>query len=211
MTILCTPHPVTHPSRISVALYWSAGNLPGKAVSPVDTRALSWLALARGCLDAQRLASSAPATWDAAAFTATAWSLAVQPPFAAAWRQLSVQVSGGGVEAGSAALHCHDSEHLQVDQGADASTTCRMQVLHCSVPLTELPAAINGAVVGLTVGPQQQLPSYHHTLSVLADAAPHPCLGLGIVRSLDSKLGLIYLLTPLSEAELQHVNVLQVR
>lgn len=35
-------------------------------------------------------------------------------------------------------------------------------------------------------------------------------MGLGIVRSLDVAAGLIYLLTPLPEAELQQVNVLQV-
>jgi hypothetical protein len=85
------------------------------------------------------------------------------------------------------------------------------QVLHCSVPLAELPIAVNGAVVGLTVGPQQQPPTYRHTLNVSADSAPLPCLGLGIVRSLDIKAGLVYLLTPLSDAEMQRVDVLQVR
>ncbi len=97
------------------------------------------------------------------------------------------------------------------DTRPDGRAPHHIQVLHCSVPLAELPAAINGAVVGLAVGPQQQQPTYQHTLNSPADAAPQPCLGLGIARSLDISTGLIYLLTPLSEAELQLVNVLQVR
>jgi hypothetical protein len=103
---------------------------------------------------------------------------------------------------------------LQVISGCwsgDFGIPCQLQVLHCSVPLAELPFAMNGAVVGLGVGPQQQLPSFHNTLNVPADAAPLPCLGLGIVRSLDIEVGVVYLLTPLSDIELQHVDVLQVR
>lgn len=167
---------------------------------------MSWLAFARGCLDAQRLAGSAPDAWDSAAFTATAWSLATQPPFAAAWRELGVQVRGR-----TALLALHRQSTSAGHTRPDASAPHYMQVLHCSVPLAELPAAINGAVVGLAVGPQQQQPTYQHTLNSPADAAPQPCLGLGIVRSLDISTGLIYLLTPLSEAKLQLVNVLQVR
>ena len=180
--------------------------MSGKALSPVDARALSWLAFARGCLDAQQLPSSAPDVWDSAAFTATACSLASQPPFAAAWRELGVQVHDS---TGSLALRRQSMSAGHA--GPDASAPHHMQVLHCSVPLAELPTAIRGAVVGLAVGPQQQQPAYRHTLNSPADAAPQPCLGLGIVRSLDTSAGVVYLLTPLSEAELQLVNVLQVR
>jgi hypothetical protein len=190
----------------NVVPHWTAGSVSSKALSPVDARALTWLAFARGCLDAQRLAGSAPDAWDSAAFTATAWSLASQPPFAAAWRELGVQVRGR-----TALLALHRQSMSAGDIRRDASALHRMQVLHCSVPLAELPAAINGAVVGLAVGPQQQQPTYQHTLNSPADAAPQPCLGLGIVRSMDISAGLIHLLTPLSEAELQLVNVLQVR
>lgn len=73
-----------------------AGGQSAKSLSPVDTRALSWLAFARGCLDAQRHAASKPGLWDSTAFAAAAWALAQQPPFVASWRTLSVQVRLSG-------------------------------------------------------------------------------------------------------------------
>lgn len=78
------------------------------------------------------------------------------------------------------------------------------------MPASELPAAINGAVVGLAVAPEGRLQTYQHTLNSAADAAPLPCLGLGIVRSLDVAAGLLFLLTPLGQADLERVNTLQV-
>lgn len=85
-------------------------------------------------------------------------------------------------------------------------------MLHCAVPASELPAAVNGTVVGLASAPGDQgLPAaYRHVLNSDGEAPPLPCLGLGIVRSLDAEQGLVYLLTPLGEAELQRVNTLQV-
>ena len=82
-----------------------------------------------------------------------------------------------------------------------------MQVMHCAVPLAELPAAVNGVVVGLAAGPEQA--TYAHVLNGGCDAAPLPCLGLGIVRSLDEAAGLLYLLTPLDDSDMQRVNTLQ--
>lgn len=82
--------------------------------------------------------------------------------------------------------------------------------MHCAVPASELPAAINGTVVGLAAGPPEAARTYQHVLNGGGDAAPLPCLGLGIVRSLDVEAGLLYLLTPLADAELQRVTTLQV-
>ena len=81
-------------------------------------------------------------------------------------------------------------------------------MLHCAVPLAELPAAINGAVVGLATGPAGA--AYRHVLNGGAEDTPLPCCGLGIVRGLDVAASLLYLLMPLPEEQLQHVTTLQV-
>lgn len=63
-----------------------------KQLSPVDTRALSWMAFGRCCLDAELHVESRPLSWDAAAFAAVATALARQPPRVTALDGLHVQV-----------------------------------------------------------------------------------------------------------------------
>ena len=73
------------------------------------------------------------------------------------------------------------------------------------MPASELPHALQGSIVGL--------------LAERADAAlaavdctlPAACLGLGLIRTLDTERGLLYLLTPLPLDQLRRVNTLQVR
>ncbi len=73
------------------------GEKAGKALSPVDTRALIWLAFSRCCLDARLHADSQSLCWNAAAFAATALALARQPPRSAPLSSLSVQVHAPNV------------------------------------------------------------------------------------------------------------------
>ena len=76
----------------------------------------------------------------------------------------------------------------------------------------QVPYALAGAVVGLAtaIGPSQHLNSMDAVYG-RPEAAPFACHGLGIVRCVDVEQGLLYLLTPLSEATMQLVDVLQVR
>lgn len=77
------------------ALYCSLADESGayaKQLSPVDTRALSWMAFGRCCLDTELHVGSRPLSWDAAGFAAVATALARQPPRAAALDGLHVQV-----------------------------------------------------------------------------------------------------------------------
>ena len=74
--------------------------------------------------------------------------------------------------------------------------------------MPELSHALQGSIVGLLAEPAQKAAEH----SAAADEAlPAACLGLGIIRTLDSERGLLYLLTPLPLDQLQRVNTLQVR
>ena len=76
-----------------------------------------------------------------------------------------------------------------------------MQVLHTALPAEQLGHALNAAVVGLCAAPAQQQEQ--------AAQLPAPCLGLGIVRAVDARRRLLYVLTPLPEERLQAVAALQ--
>lgn len=152
------------------------GNI-NKTLSPVDSRALTWLAFGRCCLDETRHGGSQPLSWNAAAFTSVAVALSQQPPFATDLQGLSIQV------------------------------------MHCAVPLHEVPAAINGTVVGLSVSGKSKgaAATMSHVLTATAlDAPPLECLGLGIVRGIDSATGSVFILSPLTAAQIQKVDTLQI-
>ena len=72
-----------------------------------------------------------------------------------------------------------------------------MQVIHAAVSADHLASVLNGAVVGL---------AERGSASGCA-----PCLGIGIVRGIDSDSGQFYLLTDVSMEVLDRVDVLQVR
>lgn len=86
------------------------------------------------------------------------------------------------------------------------------QVMHSAVPLHEIPAAINGTVVGLSASgkPESGSPTIVHVLSGSAvDASPLECLGLGIVRAVDDASGSVFILSPVSASDMQRVDTLQ--
>lgn len=74
-----------------------------------------------------------------------------------------------------------------------------VRVLYTAVPPAEAARVLNGAVVGLCKG---IAPATSSKLGV--------CLGLGIVRAVDVTARKAYVLTPLSPAELEHVEVFEV-
>lgn len=82
------------------------------------------------------------------------------------------------------------------------------------MPASQLFYALNGAVVGLcTTEPEPQAaaaPAAAPAAGAGGEGAPPPwCLGLGIVRAADARRRRLHLLTPVPEAELQSVGVLQ--
>lgn len=85
----------------------------------------------------------------------------------------------------------------------------RLQLLHGQVAPQQLAYAVNGAVVGLvegdTEGPSDAAPPVSEQV-----LAPAPCVGVGLVRAVDARQGLLYVLTDVPEAELERVRCLQV-
>ncbi len=103
-----------------------------------------------------------------------------------------------------AATLLHQIQALRAQQGSchtPLSLLARVQVLHSSVPTSQLQFALNGSVVGLCTSQQHA--------SEEPDP-PAPCLGLGIVRAVDASRRLLYVLTTLGEEALGRVTMLQV-
>lgn len=67
--------------------------------TPVESRALSWLAFARGCLSRRQAALSADA--DAAVFAEVAHALAAELPYVIALDGLQIQVLDFGTSKGA--------------------------------------------------------------------------------------------------------------
>lgn len=65
-------------------------------------------------------------------------------------------------------------------------------------------AALNGSIVGLCSKQATKITNESNS----NDMFPTPCLGLGIVRSIDRVRQLFYILTPVEPSELQSVNLL---
>ena len=86
-----------------------------------------------------------------------------------------------------------------------------LQVLHAAVSPDQLPYALAGAVVGLATASGLNQP-LHSMDTVFGNfkGAPLVCHALGIIRAVDVHEGLLYLLTPLSEADMLLVDTLQV-
>jgi polynucleotide 5'-hydroxyl-kinase GRC3/NOL9 len=92
-----------------------------------------------------------------------------------------------------------------------------VELPHAQVQQSELPLALNGALVGLAS-------SRSSSSSLLAGNGGkteqqgvaalgpqlHECLGVGLVRAVDAQKGLLYLLTDMNEQRLQEVDVLMV-
>jgi len=94
-----------------------------------------------------------------------------------------------------------------------------LQVLHSSVPASQLFYALNGAVVGLCTTDLK--PQHGQAVGASAGGqaaaaaaaeeqpAPPRCLGLGIVRAADARRRRLHILTAIPESELESVGVLQ--
>ena len=87
-----------------------------------------------------------------------------------------------------------------------------LQLLHTHITEQQLAGALNCSIVGLAShGPASQAREELSYTSGDNASGSVMTLGLGFVRSVDAKKGLLYLLTDVSSKVLQQVNVLQVR
>eukprot|EP00879_Flechtneria_rotunda_P025087 GHRR01026634.1.p1 GENE.GHRR01026634.1~~GHRR01026634.1.p1 ORF type:complete len:274 (-),score=92.87 GHRR01026634.1:95-916(-) len=129
------------------------------------------------------------------------------------WAQrLAKECSSGGSSTNSnspassatAAADASD-EHAEAAAGLAAAIPYQVPVqdvqihlLHAQVSQSELPTAINGSLVGLvcSAGGVQKHPQH--------------CLGIGLIRAIDARKELLYLLTELPEEQLQQVDTLVV-
>ncbi|RVW91261.1 polynucleotide 5'-hydroxyl-kinase NOL9 isoform X1 [Vitis vinifera] len=71
----------------------------------------------------------------------------------------------------------------------------KIKHLHCQVPSTEILYSLNATIVGLAVSSEDS-----ENLS--------PCVGLGIVRGIDTFKRLLYVLTPVPQSTLEKVDLL---
>ncbi|KAG0484707.1 hypothetical protein HPP92_008598 [Vanilla planifolia] len=78
-------------------------------------------------------------------------------------------------------------------------TQVKVVHLHCQVPEQEVFHSLNGTIVGLAVSSDGPKTS--------AGCTPW-CVGLGIVRGIDLKRGLLYVITPVSPSKLEKVDLL---
>ncbi|CAA3026463.1 polynucleotide 5 -hydroxyl-kinase NOL9 [Olea europaea subsp. europaea] len=74
-------------------------------------------------------------------------------------------------------------------------SSVKMKHVHCEVPKTETFYCLNATIVGLAVS------------SGVSDELPH-CVGLGIVRGIDTFKGLLYVITPVPQQTLENVDLL---
>lgn len=74
-------------------------------------------------------------------------------------------------------------------------SSIKIKHIHCEVPKTETFYSLNATIVGLAVS------------SGVSDQLPH-CVGLGIVRGIDTSKGLLYVITPVPQQTLEDVDLL---
>jgi hypothetical protein len=204
--LCCLPQLVAHPflsgDNVTTANPGSGISKAGKAMSAVDARALSWLAWARRVI----AASAAAAQQD-------------QQPAEAA------QSTADAAPAADAAAAAADGEEFQEAAAGLAAALpyeVRLQdvvveLSHAQVQQSELPLALNGALVGLASSSSSSCPagvgsSSSQEQQGVAALGPQlrECLGVGLVRAVDAQRGVLYLLTDVSEQRLQEVDVLMV-
>jgi len=168
---------------------------------PLDDKTLPWAVFAQHCVGS----SSCEGAVTQADVTALAQSLTHHTPYVISCSAIHVEV-----RANKTSWHCHYDENrnnflLMHETTISMVSRACWQVLHSGVPATELSHALQGSIVGL-------LAQRAAEPSAAADGTlPAACLGLGLIRTLDTERGLLYLLTPLPLDQLQRVNSLQVR
>jgi hypothetical protein len=167
-------------------------------MSATDARALSWLAWAR-----RVIAASAAAQQEQQQVVDQRSNLLGQ--------------SNGAVDATAA-----DGEEFQeAAAGLAAAPPCEVclqdvsiELQHAQVQQYELPLALNGALVGLASSSKSSSsgPASAAVSQGVAGLGPQlqECLGVGLVRAVDARRGVLFLLTDLNEQRLQDVDVLLV-
>lgn len=163
-----------------------ATNIPsskaGRTLSAVESRALSWLAWAQRAV--QSSSSSNSNSTQAGTDTISSSAAGQADAFAAA------------AAAGLAAAVPYEVCLPDVE----------VQFLHAEVAQSEIGLAINGAIVALVNSSKTQQQQQQD-----ATAAGVPeCLGLGLVRAVDAQKGILYILTDVSEEQLELVDTLLV-
>ena len=108
---------------------------------------------------------------------------------------------------------CSPHSHQRLPSSALLNVAL-LQVIHSSVPSSQLFYALNGAVVGLcgaAATPQQPAGAAAGAGAGAAPAPPAalPCLGLGIVRAADAARRRLHILTAVPPEELEGVATLQ--
>ncbi|GAB4817782.1 hypothetical protein N2152v2_004828 [Parachlorella kessleri] len=160
------------------------GRGAGRALAPVESRALQWLAWARQCVATMRVSRNVSAG---------------TPQQEEQQQQEAGQIAATAVAAAGAELA--DGLAALLPFVVSMDDVC-VEVLHGSVLPSQLPRALNGALVGLCSAPAQHA-------SEDPAGQPPPCLGLGFVRAVDARKRLLYVLTDLQEEELEQVATLQ--
>ncbi|KAG2679077.1 hypothetical protein I3843_11G034000 [Carya illinoinensis] len=85
------------------------------------------------------------------------------------------------------ALACHPPYEVPV-------SSIKIRHLHCRVPSSEIFYSLNAAIVGLAIGSED------------SESLPL-CVGLGIVRGIDTFKGLLYVITPVPHSSLEKVDL----
>ncbi len=149
----------------------------------VESRALQWLAWAQRAVAASGAdpgTSPAPAAAPGSSSSASSWD------------------SPEAFSCAAAALAAAPPYEVPL---ADVAVDCP----HCAgASADQLPYLLNGSLVALLGAQQAPEPGG------LPQQPLRPCLGVGLVRAVDARRGLAYLLADLREEELQGVEVLQV-
>ncbi|KAI5683583.1 hypothetical protein M9H77_04811 [Catharanthus roseus] len=74
-------------------------------------------------------------------------------------------------------------------------TSVKIKHVHCQVPEAEIFYSLNATIVGLAVTSED------------SESFPH-CVGLGLVRSIDTLKGILYIITPVPHNSLEKVDLL---
>jgi hypothetical protein len=89
-----------------------------------------------------------------------------------------------------------------------SSGHANVQVMHTCLGETQLLAALNCSIVGLASSRCQ--PASTSDTEGKEQFRLLPCLGFGIVRSVDAGKGMLYILTDVEAAGLEKIDVIQV-
>ena len=181
------------------ALFWALQACSEADASAPSCRVLELAAATRGVAAvepggvadaAQQMPQRRSAT-DARALLWAAWACAACQPSAA--HRWATMLSPGGAGEASAFAYVAAALAAAKPYSVPISSVC-CRLLHGAVPASDALRVLNGALVAL----------------VAEVAAGSRCLGLGLVRSVDTSAGVLHLLTPLPPGSASSVTTLVV-